>query len=184
EVVQQRRGQIAHAVRAATNWGAHVIVPVTLHGTVVGMLHADNGAGGPPPDDVDLEVAHLFVDGLASAFERAVLRDTLVHHRNALQSSIQGIDGQLAGLSANAVTLAAAEATSGEPAMLDPLTPREGEVMGLLARGMTNQAIAKTLVVREGTVKYHVKNILRRPGATSRSDAVARYARANLKGSP
>jgi DNA-binding NarL/FixJ family response regulator len=33
-------------------------------------------------------------------------------------------------------------------------------------------------VVREGTVKYHVKNILRKLGATSRADAVARFVRA------
>ena len=49
---------------------------------------------------------------------------------------------------------------------------------------MTNMAIAEALVMREGTVKYHVKNILRKLGATSRADAVARYARANLSGSP
>jgi DNA-binding NarL/FixJ family response regulator len=51
-----------------------------------------------------------------------------------------------------------------------------------MARGQTNVAIANALVVREGTVKYHVKNILRKLGATSRADAVARYARST--GSP
>ena len=51
-------------------------------------------------------------------------------------------------------------------------------MLRLLARGQTNQAIADTLVVREGTVKYHVKNILRKLGATSRADAVSRYVRA------
>ena len=44
-----------------------------------------------------------------------------------------------------------------------------------MARGQTNLAIANALLVREGTVKYHVKNILRKLGATSRADAVARY---------
>jgi DNA-binding NarL/FixJ family response regulator len=52
-------------------------------------------------------------------------------------------------------------------------------VLRLLARGQTNLAIAGTLLVREGTVKYHVKNILRKLGATSRADAVARYVRAS-----
>ena len=60
--------------------------------------------------------------------------------------------------------------------LTDALTPRELEVLRLLARGLTNQAIANELVVREGTVKYHVKNILRKLGATSRADAVSRYA--------
>ena len=63
--------------------------------------------------------------------------------------------------------------------MTDALTPRELEVLRLLARGLTNQAIADELVIREGTVKYHVKNILRKLGATSRADAVSRYARAS-----
>ncbi len=193
EVAQQRRGQISappppsRAGRPAPNgpdWGIHVVVPVTLHGTVVGMVHADNGAAGPAADDIDLEVAELFADGLAGAFERAVLREALLQHRHGLQSAIQWIDGRLAGLAADAVTTAAAEQPSGEFGIADPLTPREAEVMGLLGRGLTNLAIAKVLVVREGTVKYHVKNILRKLGATSRADAVARYARANLKGSP
>ena len=51
-------------------------------------------------------------------------------------------------------------------------------MLRLLARGNTNLAIADALVVREGTVKYHVKNILRKLGATNRADAVARFVRA------
>ena len=61
---------------------------------------------------------------------------------------------------------------------MESLTARELEVLRLLARGNTNRAIANALVVREGTVKYHVKNILRKLGATSRADAVARFVRA------
>jgi DNA-binding NarL/FixJ family response regulator len=57
------------------------------------------------------------------------------------------------------------------------LTAREAEVIGLLARGMTNMAIARALVISEGTVKYHVKNILHKLQATSRADAVAKYLR-------
>ncbi len=68
--------------------------------------------------------------------------------------------------------------SAGDPSLVDALTPREVEVLRLLARGQTNLEIARTLVVREGTIKYHVKNILRKLGATSRADAVARYARA------
>ena len=54
--------------------------------------------------------------------------------------------------------------------------------MRLLARGATNRAIADALVVREGTVKYHVKNILSKLGATSRTDAVARFHPLQLAG--
>jgi DNA-binding NarL/FixJ family response regulator len=80
----------------------------------------------------------------------------------------------------------AAAAAPGEPAPPEEggdarapgdLTAREAEVMGLLARGMTNMAIARALVISEGTVKYHVKNILHKLQATSRADAVAKYLR-------
>jgi DNA-binding NarL/FixJ family response regulator len=61
---------------------------------------------------------------------------------------------------------------------IESLTAREREILALLARGQTNAAIAQALMVREGTVKYHVKNVLRKLGARSRADAVARYVRA------
>jgi LuxR family transcriptional regulator, regulator of acetate metabolism len=61
---------------------------------------------------------------------------------------------------------------------LESLTAREAEVLRLLARGLTNREIAQQLVVREGTIKYHVKNILRKLGAAGRADAVSRYLRA------
>ena len=43
---------------------------------------------------------------------------------------------------------------------LEQLTPRELEVLGLLARGRSNQDIATTLFVSEGTTKTHVSNVL------------------------
>jgi DNA-binding NarL/FixJ family response regulator len=71
-----------------------------------------------------------------------------------------------------------------EARLLHSLTPRELEVLRLLARGLTNHAIADALVVREGTVKYHVKNILRKLGATSRADAVSRFVRSTAAEGP
>jgi DNA-binding NarL/FixJ family response regulator len=53
-----------------------------------------------------------------------------------------------------------------------------------MARGHTNVSIANELVVREGTIKYHVKNILRKLGATSRADAVSKFVRASGPSGP
>jgi DNA-binding NarL/FixJ family response regulator len=50
-------------------------------------------------------------------------------------------------------------------------------VLRVLAAGKTNAQIARGLFVAEGTVKSHVKDILRKPGAATRTDAVARYHR-------
>jgi DNA-binding NarL/FixJ family response regulator len=62
-----------------------------------------------------------------------------------------------------------------EQAATTDLTPREIEVLRLIARGATNREIASELVVSEGTVKNHISNILNRLGLRDRTQA-ALYA--------
>ena len=64
--------------------------------------------------------------------------------------------------------------------IIEPLTGRELEVLGLLAAGMSNHAIASELVVSLDTVKKHVSHILGKLGATSRTEAVARARQLTL----
>lgn len=56
----------------------------------------------------------------------------------------------------------------GEPA----LTPREREVWRAMAHGLSNCAIAESLFVSERTVKFHVHNVLRKLGLTTRAEAI------------
>ncbi len=64
--------------------------------------------------------------------------------------------------------------TAARPGLIEPLTGREVEVLGMLAAGRSNRAIADQFVVTLDTVKKHVSHILGKLGAASRTEAVAR----------
>lgn len=63
------------------------------------------------------------------------------------------------------------EPTRPEPAEPPPLTPREREVLALLARGWTDRQVADALVLSRKTVEKHVGAVLRKTGTTSRTAA-------------
>ena len=62
----------------------------------------------------------------------------------------------------------------------EPLTPREIEVLELLAQGLPNKAIATRLGISDQTVKFHVSSISGKLGAANRTDAVRRAVRRGL----
>ena len=62
----------------------------------------------------------------------------------------------------------------------EPLTPREIDVVELLAEGLSNKAIAMRLGISDQTVKFHVASICGKLGAANRTDAVRRAVRSGL----
>lgn len=62
----------------------------------------------------------------------------------------------------------------------EPLTPREIQVLELLAEGLPNKAIAARLGISDQTVKFHVSSISGKLGAANRTDAVRRAVRRGL----
>ncbi|MCC7352644.1 MAG: response regulator transcription factor [Anaerolineae bacterium] len=94
----------------------------------------------------------------------------------ALRSAVQG-------LAVLDLALAAAVLRTRDrpPALtVEALTPREQEVLQLLAEGLPNKAIAHRLGISEHTVKFHVNTILGKLDAQSRTEAVTRAARLGL----
>jgi LuxR family transcriptional regulator, regulator of acetate metabolism len=161
-------------LRELLGWDAYVVAAIQLEGKTVGLLHAERPG---TPDDLDLELAALYADGLGQAFERAVLRAKLQRQRRQLESAARWINGQMLRLSSEETARSTPDLGAGDAELAELLTPRELEILRLIARGLSNRAIATTLVIGEGTVKYHVKNLLRKLQARSRTDAVSRYMR-------
>jgi len=64
--------------------------------------------------------------------------------------------------------------------LVEPLTEREVEVLGLLAAGLSNREIAERLVLSEGTIKTHAHNLYGKLGVNSRTQAIVRAKELNL----
>jgi DNA-binding NarL/FixJ family response regulator len=63
---------------------------------------------------------------------------------------------------------------------IEPLSPRESEILGMLAEGLGNKTIAARLNISRNTVKAHVSAIFAKLGASTRAEAVAIGARSGL----
>jgi DNA-binding NarL/FixJ family response regulator len=116
--------------------------------TVLGALRA--GARGYLTKDAGAEDIRAAVEAVARG--EAVLDPAVQHHVVA--------------------------AVNAPPEPAHDLTPREAEVLGLIAEGLTNAEIAERLVVSNATVKSHVNHIFAKIGVRDRAQAVV-YAYSN-----
>ncbi len=93
--------------------------------------------------------------------------DILAAIRKAMQGKLV-ISERLTQLLANALRNEARQQGDGE---LTPLTSREQEILEQIANGMSNKRIAGALGISEGTVKVHVKHLLKKLNLHSRTEA-------------
>jgi len=131
---------------------------------------------GPVPGPERL-VARL--DGRAWGYlPREAGSDALAQAARSVAAGLVAIDPALAtGLLASPAPTRGADAGSGP---LEELTPREREVLALMAEGLANKQIAQRLRISEHTVKFHVAAILAKLGAASRTEAGYVAARRGL----
>ena len=119
------------------------------------------------------------LSGVADAL-RSGIRAVLSRHASASQI-VAAIEAAAAGF----VVLQPGDLdgllVNPQPASLaEPLTPREVEVLGMLAEGQSNKSIAHRLGISEHTVKFHVTSIMGKLHAGSRTEAVTQGIRQGL----
>ena len=178
----------ARALVESTGTLSYAAAPIVPAGRVIGFLHADHYPEARAVDDVDCHILGEFARGFGRIYERAVLLARLLSERDHVRETLRNTEAVMDNLARaelelvrqaderSSVEAASALALTGETKVLDELlTPREREVIALLVTGQTNSAIAERLVISEGTVKSHVKQILRKLGAVNRSEVIARY---------
>jgi DNA-binding NarL/FixJ family response regulator len=164
---------------------------------VVGEVSADEVASAPPHEAVAFDVGPAAGERLrfpagapllalaadehqAAEASRAGARAVIF--RSASPASIAaGLVAVARGLSVLDPSLAAAWLRPPEaPEGSEVLTPREREVLDLLAEGLPNRAIAARLGISEHTAKFHVNAILGKLGVESRAEAIVRAARLGM----
>ena len=143
----------------------------------------------------DPEVALVAGDEVLDGVPTVALADSEAEARRARAAGAlgvlpRGIDAQRLGaaLAAVAVELVVVDPVFSQaerpapstPELVESFTPREDEVLALLAEGLSNRKIAKRLEISEHTVKFHVNAILEKMDADTRTEAVVRAARMGL----
>jgi LuxR family transcriptional regulator, regulator of acetate metabolism len=174
------------AICALPGAPSYVLAPLICRQRAVGLVHADRGRTGSPVTQLDRDLVWAFAEGLGFAIERTVIAERLRAQSERVVALVRSTEASVTELGRAEIELPAPrpQASPREgPVPTDGnlrvvLTRRELEVLTMLADGETNVGIAERLVVSEGTVKTHVKHILRKLGVQNRSQAVSRYFRA------
>jgi DNA-binding NarL/FixJ family response regulator len=147
---------------------------------LAGLAGPGGPEGGVPPvvavvaDEAD--AAEALAAGARGVLRREVAESTPA----ALGAALQGAASGLLVLDPDLGSRVGVPRERDGAAGWEELTPRELEVLQLLAEGLANKQIAQRLGVSDHTIKFHVNAILGKLGAHSRTEAVTRAARRGL----
>jgi DNA-binding CsgD family transcriptional regulator len=172
----------------ASSLTSYVAAPLMPTGRVIGFLHADHVSERVTA--LDCDVLWAFAVGFGQIFERAVLLGRLAEQRERVRTAMRTVEDVLDDLASAEIELTRqAPDSPTRPARLPTrssttlsslLTNRELEVLALMATGATNDRIADELVIANGTVKSHVKRILRKLCVENRAEAISHYLRLTM----
>lgn len=143
------------------------MVPLIDRQRVVGMIHADCHLSERLPTQTEIEALQEFCQQVSPL----VARHTAGFVRAECLSVVPIRDRMHSADTPRVVH------TPEPPAAQSPLSLREIEVVQLMADGLTNLQIGRRLTITEGTVKSHVKRILKKTGSANRAEAVAHWYR-------
>lgn len=201
EMVRRGRPALVHRARdderthkaiiLASGAGSYCAAPIVPGRRAVGFLHCDRLDEDQPLTDEDRDNLGTFAEQLAVVLEGAALRERLAAVEFAARRTADGLIHDVHALRAGPVALgeqrlgmSTASSRSAEvqvSRLLQALTARERQVLEHLATGASNREIADALVITEGTVKTHVRRILRKLRVENRAQAVARHLQAAQK---
>ncbi len=140
-------------------------------------------------DELDRDILSAFADDFGLIYARVVLVERMRAQRDQIEEAFEFAENMMSSLANAEIELARtpeggcrpratepSSAAAGPPqAVEELLTAREAEVLAMMVRGASNAAIAEQLIIKEGTVKSHVKHILRKLDAVNRAEAISKY---------
>lgn len=141
------------------------------------IKHLDDLLGNHPPIVAlisnESHLAEIWTENIRALLPREIEVESLAAALRAVAKELLVLDPELA-----TVLVPRRHRQTSSP--VEALTPRELEVLQLLAEGLANKIIANRLRVTEHTVKFHIKAIMGKLDAKSRTDAVVRASRLGL----
>jgi DNA-binding CsgD family transcriptional regulator len=166
----------------------YVAAPITPAGRLVGVLYADRYPTGRAVDELDRDMLWAFAEDFGRIYERVVLIERMRAQHAQINKAFDFAESMMTSLANAEIELSRTPegrmpggdepelGTLTAPASVEELlTAREAEVLAMMVRGASNADIAERLIIKEGTVKSHVKHILRKLDAVNRAEAISRY---------
>ncbi|HZZ49252.1 MAG TPA: response regulator transcription factor [Pseudonocardia sp.] len=178
-------------VVAASQSRSYVASRVVANGQLVGFIHGDRYFHQIDVDDLDCNLLGVFSEAFGFIYARAMIIERSAAIQAQLSSLASDVNRVAAGLERFQDDLRSeSEVIRRDPSEMSPsfdvplsncgLTRRETQILQLMANGSSNAEISDRLYIANGTVKAHVKHILRKLGAANRAEAVSRWFNSGL----